>query len=540
MENTKIKPDMLEVELRGPESLDVSIDKVYLGKGTDDRIPSAEEGDEGKVLTVTEAPDTFEWVEPEEQVWESGEGLNSVQVKNINARAIGEGSVAEGPESDAHAYGSHTEGYMTSTGTNADYSHAEGYKTTTQAPASHTEGDNTVANNASEHAEGRYNKSNMASETFGNAGNTLHSVGIGNASGQIPGGNRKNAFEIMQNGDAYLLNVGGYDGKNITEANTIQDTINNKVDEAPNDDKQYVRKNKDWAEVVIPEVPVQDVKVNGESVVVDRVAEVQVPTKTSDLTNDGADGVRPFVNESDVDSLIVAHNDSSSSHQDIRDAIPTKVSDLNNDLMFATYTEAQTIAQQEVAQHNKNTSSHQDIREAIPHNTSDLINDGDSGNPFVTMTEIDQQIGYHNNDNSAHSDIRNAIPTKVSQLQNDLNFSIVSETGYRIDLECDSATYEVVAKLYDKNNVLISTSTVIDLPIESLVVDIDFDEDTNELIITLKSGAVTRIPLGAIVRGLATQTWVQNYAYSKNDVYTKTEVNTALGDKVDKEDGKGL
>ena len=45
---------------------DVSIDKVYLGKGTDDRIPDAEEGDEGKVLTVTEAPDTFEWVESEE------------------------------------------------------------------------------------------------------------------------------------------------------------------------------------------------------------------------------------------------------------------------------------------------------------------------------------------------------------------------------------------------------------------------------------------------------------------------------------------
>lgn len=86
---------------------------------------------------------------------------------------------------------------------------------------SHTEGWNTIALNTYEHAEGSYNKSNQTSNTFGNAGNTTFSHGIGNYS------NRKNAIEIMENGDAYLYGVGGYDGTNYASATTLQNAITN-------------------------------------------------------------------------------------------------------------------------------------------------------------------------------------------------------------------------------------------------------------------------------------------------------------------------
>lgn len=88
---------------------------------------------------------------------------------------------------------------------------------------SHAEGIDTIAQSQSEHAEGQYNKSHKTSIAFGNAGNTIHSIGIGN---QIT--NRKNAFEVMQNGDAYLYGVGEYDGTNYDEADTIQEVINSK------------------------------------------------------------------------------------------------------------------------------------------------------------------------------------------------------------------------------------------------------------------------------------------------------------------------
>ena len=157
--------------------------------------------------------------------WEAGIGEYSVQTiqKEINKNnASGESSVSEGAGTDAHAFASHTEGYMTSTGASANYSHAEGYKTSTQGIASHAEGDNTVTNNPAEHAEGRYNKSNMGGA---DATNTLSSIGIGSASGSIPGGDRKNAVEVMQNGDTYIIGVGNYDGTNPEEAISVQDTI---------------------------------------------------------------------------------------------------------------------------------------------------------------------------------------------------------------------------------------------------------------------------------------------------------------------------
>lgn len=64
---------------------------------------------------------------------------------------------------------------------------------------SFAEGQNTVANNRSEHAMGEFNESNKASDTFGDSGNTLFSIGNGTSDT-----NRKNALEVMQNGDIYI------------------------------------------------------------------------------------------------------------------------------------------------------------------------------------------------------------------------------------------------------------------------------------------------------------------------------------------------
>ena len=104
--------------------------------------------------------------------WSAGNGNNSVVLKGSNGKAFGENSVVEGID--------------------------------------------TVAYNRAEHAEGEGNVSNTGStaET-----NTRHSVGIGNDQ------NRKNAFEIMQNGDAYLYGIGGYDGTNPSQAQSVKVVI---------------------------------------------------------------------------------------------------------------------------------------------------------------------------------------------------------------------------------------------------------------------------------------------------------------------------
>lgn len=95
---------------------------------------------------------------------------------------------AEGVGNYNGAPASHVEGIKNEINKGAYASHAEGIKNTTQ--------------NRAEHASGQYNKSNKATDTFGDAGNTLFSVGCGTSDAD-----RKNAFEVMQDGTCKYLDV---------------------------------------------------------------------------------------------------------------------------------------------------------------------------------------------------------------------------------------------------------------------------------------------------------------------------------------------
>ena len=138
--------------------------------------------------------------------------------------AKGNDSHAEGKQTLADGYAAHAEGNATVT--RATAAHAEGNATTALGNASHTEGVGTKAQNISEHAEGSYNNTHRASDTYGNGGNTQHSIGIGTEGD----GNGKNAVEVMQNGDFYMIGVGNYQGTNIKVQDpsilTVQEVIN--------------------------------------------------------------------------------------------------------------------------------------------------------------------------------------------------------------------------------------------------------------------------------------------------------------------------
>jgi hypothetical protein len=54
---------------------------------------------------------------------------------------------------------------------------------------------------------------------------TLHSIGIGTSS------ENKNAHEVMNNGDTFIIGIGDYNGTNPYEAQTLQKVVNSKIDE---------------------------------------------------------------------------------------------------------------------------------------------------------------------------------------------------------------------------------------------------------------------------------------------------------------------
>ena len=126
--------------------------------------------------------------------------------------SYGDYSHAEGT-STSYGSGSHSEGFLTVA--SGEYSHAEGNLTVASGDYSHAEGYGALTTNSFEHALGQYNKSNEQ---------TLHSIGIGSSA------TRRNAQEVMLNGDFYVYGIGNYDGTNPTGSQTLQTVINNNLD----------------------------------------------------------------------------------------------------------------------------------------------------------------------------------------------------------------------------------------------------------------------------------------------------------------------
>ena len=77
---------------------------------------------------------------------------------------------------------------------------ALGFKNKATAYSSVAFGNNTITTNQCEIAIGQCNVSSAPSTDFGNAGNLSFSVGIGGD----PNTDRKNGFEIRQNGETYV------------------------------------------------------------------------------------------------------------------------------------------------------------------------------------------------------------------------------------------------------------------------------------------------------------------------------------------------
>lgn len=97
-------------------------------------------------------------------------------------------------------------------------------------------------------------------------------------------------------------------------------------------------------------------------------------------------------------------------------------------------------------------------------------------------------------------------------------YSIITETGTKLELVLDNTSYKLKANLYNKNGIVINTSNEIDLPIEELVNNISYDNETKELVFTLKSGKEFRVPLEDIITGLATQKYVDEQDAKKQDI----------------------
>ena len=183
----------------------------------------------------------------------------------------------------------------------------------------------------------------------------------------------------------------------------------------------------------------------------------------------------------------------------------------------------------------------------IPTKTSDLSNDSD----FTTNNHVDNVKDYLEEKIDENTQTIGENADAIEELNDNLlNYSLINETGNKIQLLMDTSTYKIKAILKDKNNNTIDTSNEIDLPMESVVLNVTYNSTDKELVITLQNGSITRVSLTSLISGLVNEDTLEstledyvlvsdyNAAISnletgkadKSTTYTKNEVDQLLID----------
>ena len=149
----------------------------------------------------------------------AGTGTYSLIFSNPNNEASASEACAFGSNCKARKDNSFAIGYNTDAKENNTF--AAGQYAVASGFTSMSLGRETISSNMAEFACGQHNVSNKASTTFGDSGNTLFSVGNGNADNA-----KHNAFEIRQNGDIYYFD-GTNDVKLQDKFSSLDTTIGN-------------------------------------------------------------------------------------------------------------------------------------------------------------------------------------------------------------------------------------------------------------------------------------------------------------------------
>ena len=162
------------------------------------------------------------------------------------------------------------------------------------------------------------------------------------------------------------------------------------------------------------------------------------------------------------------------------------------------------------------------------------INDGIDGQDGQDGYTPQKGIDYFTEQDieEIETDVKNDLEENVL-----VNYSLIAETGAKIELSINTTDYKLKAILKDKNNNIIHTSNVIDLPLETMVVNATYDNVNKAIILTLQNGTTVSISVADLVSGLVSESQLQTILAN---YYTKTEINNLLANKVDKVAGKGL
>ena len=108
--------------------------------------------------------------------------------------------------------------------------------------------------------------------------------------------------------------------------------------------------------------------------------------------------------------------------------------------------------------------------------------------------------------------------------------------GASLSLTIDSSTFVITGQLLDQNGDALGSAQTIDLPLESVVVNGAYDDQTKKVILTLQNGSTIEFSVADLVSGLQSEITAQNPLSADlltdgntNKVFTATEQSKLSG-----------
>lgn len=220
-------------------------------------------------------------------------------------------------------------------------------------------------------------------------------------------------------------------------------------------------------------------------------------------------------------------------------------SQLVEDTETAVTNSSTVLANAETALQNANTAT-QNANNA----TTNANAAAQNANNAVTeldnrlATKVDKVNGKELSTNDYDNTEKEKNETNRTEI---LRRALVTETGNKIELEIDNSTYILTAKLYDKNNNLISTSNSIDLPLETMIVNATYNNNTKKIVLTLQSGSTVEFSIADLIDGLVNETTfnetieeleAENIKLKQriSDLENNELINTVSGESIDIDD----
>lgn len=188
------------------------------------------------------------------------------------------------------------------------------------------------------------------------------------------------------------------------------------------------------------------------------------------------------------DTLVAGNNiNIAADGKTISAVVPTKTSELQNDGAdgTSTYVEADELA-----------------TVATSGSYTDLINKPTIGNATLTIQKNGTSAGTFTANATSNKTINITVPTTAADV-NALPDSTKYAASFSLSI--DSSTYVVTGQLKDQDGNNLGAAQTIDLPLESVVISGSYDSATKEVVLVLENGSEIRFSVADLVSGLQSE-----------------------------------